>query len=63
MTQKRLDDLMQMSNDKTLTISDLGEICGALLESSSRHSKDLKIKINHFDPFNFLDYLDKKCTQ
>ena len=49
MTQKRLDDLMQMSNDKTLTISDLGEICGSLLESSSRHSKDLKIKINHLE--------------
>ena len=49
MTQKRLDDLMQMSNDKTLTISDLGEICGALLESSSRHSKDLKIKITHLE--------------
>ena len=49
MTQKRLDDLMQMSNDKTLTISDLGEICGALLESSSRHSKDLKNKINHLE--------------
>ena len=49
MTQTKLDDLMQKSIDKTLTISDLGEICGALLESSSRHSKDLKIKINHLE--------------
>jgi hypothetical protein len=49
MTQTKLDDLMQKSVDKTLTISDLGEICGALLESFSRHSKDLKIKINHLE--------------
>ena len=49
MTQKRLDDLLQKTTDQSLSISDLGEICGALLESSSRHSKDLKNKMNHLE--------------
>ena len=49
MTQKRLDDLMQKSEQQSLSISDIGEICGALLESSSRHSRDLKNKINSLE--------------
>jgi cell division protein FtsB len=49
MTQKRLDDLMQKSEQQSLSISDIGEICGALLESSSRHSRDLKNKLNSLE--------------
>jgi len=49
MTQKRLDDLLSKCGDQSLTISDIGEICGSLLESSSRHFKDLKSKINHLE--------------
>ena len=49
MTQKRLDESMQKSEQQSLSISDIGEICGALLESSSRHSRDLKTKINSLE--------------
>lgn len=42
MTQNRLNDLNEKIEKETITISELAEICSASLESSSRHSKDIK---------------------
>lgn len=42
MTQNRLKDLNEKIEKETISISELAEICSAALESSSRHSKDIK---------------------
>ena len=46
MKQSRLDELMLKAKENKIEISELAEICGALLESTSRHSKDIKAKIS-----------------
>lgn len=42
MTQNRLNDLNEKIEKETITMSELAEICSSSLESSSRHSKDIK---------------------
>lgn len=49
MKQTRLDELMLKCSKNELTINELGEICGALLQSFSRHSNDIKQKIFDID--------------
>jgi|APGre2960657404_1045060.scaffolds.fasta_scaffold79509_1 hypothetical protein len=42
MTQNRLNDLNEKIEKETISLSELAEICSSALESSSRHSKDIK---------------------
>ncbi len=45
MTLSRLDLLMEKAAKKEIDINELAEICGAILQSTSRHSKEIKTKI------------------
>lgn len=45
MTQNRLDELMDKAASKEIDMNELAEICGALLQSTSRHSKEIKNKL------------------
>lgn len=45
MTQNRLDELMDKAVSKEIDMNELAEICGALLQSTSRHSKEIKNKL------------------
>jgi len=49
MTQNRLDELMEKVARKEIDLNDLAEICGAVLQSTSRHSKDIKNKLSTLD--------------
>ncbi len=49
MTQTQLDKLMELAEKGEISISDIGKICGALLESNSRHFKDIKSQMKSFD--------------
>jgi phage shock protein A len=46
MTQNRLDELMEKVARKEIDLNDLAEICGAVLQSTSRHSKDIKNRLS-----------------
>lgn len=46
MTQNRLDELMEKVASKEIDINDLAEICGAILQSNSKHSKDIKNRLS-----------------
>jgi hypothetical protein len=45
MTQARLDELIAKANNKEIEINEMAQICGAILESISRHSKDIKSRL------------------
>ena len=49
MTQVQLDKLMELAENGEISISDIGKICGALLESNSRHFKDIKSKMKSLE--------------
>lgn len=49
MKQSRLDELMKKAENENLTISELGEICGSILSSLSRHSNDIKSKLKDLE--------------
>lgn len=49
MTQNRLNDLNEKIEKETITLSELAEICSASLESSSRHSKDIKSLLKNIE--------------
>ena len=42
MTQSRLNDLLEKASKDIITISEVAEICGAALQSNSKHAKDIK---------------------
>lgn len=54
MKQSRLDQLLEKANNNEISIAELTEICAATLQSVSRHSNDIK---------NKLDSLEKKIAQ
>lgn len=49
MTQTRLNELMKKVSENSINLNDLAEICGSLLESNSRHSKEIKTKIKELE--------------
>ena len=49
MTQVQLDKLRELAENGEISISDIGKICGALLESNSRHFKDIKSKMKSLE--------------
>ena len=61
MTQTRLDQLMEKAANKTIELSEVAEICGAFLESNSRHSKDIKSKMKVIE--EKLAYIEEKLDE
>ena len=56
MTQNRLNDLNEKIEKETISLSELAEICSSALESSSRHSKDIKNALKNIeDKLNALE--------
>jgi hypothetical protein len=45
MTQARLDELIAKANNSEIEVNEVAQICGAILESVSRHSKDIKSRL------------------
>ena len=46
MKQIRLDELNEKIKSSEITLAEAAEIASASLESSSRHSKDIKLKLS-----------------
>lgn len=57
MKQSRLDELMTKEN---LSTAELGEICGSILQSLSRHSNDIKNKLKELE--KRIDKIENKMT-
>ena len=49
MTQNRLNDLNEKIEKETISLVEVAEICSATLESSSKHSKDIKNMLKSFE--------------
>lgn len=49
MTQARLSELMSKAQESKIEINELAEICGAILESVSRHSKEIKTRLKNLE--------------
>ena len=49
MTQARLSELMSKAQESKIEINELAEICGAILESVSRHSKEIKSRLKNLE--------------
>ena len=60
MTQSRLNDLLDKSKQDIITISEVAEICGATLQSNSKHAKDIKDLLNKINMK--LDNLEQKIN-
>ena len=60
MTQSRLNDLLEKANKDIITISEVAEICGATLQSNSKHAKDIKDLLNKINIK--LDSLEQKIN-
>lgn len=60
MTQTRLNELLDKANKNTITLGEVAEICGAALQSNSKHAKDIKDHLNKLN--NRLDSLEHKIN-
>jgi uncharacterized FlaG/YvyC family protein len=60
MTQTRLNDLLEKAKQDVITISEVAEICGAALQSNSKHAKDIKDLLHKLN--NRLDILEQKIN-
>lgn len=49
MKQSRLDELMVKASSNEINMSELAEICGETLKSTSRHSNDIKNKLSDIE--------------
>ena len=49
MTQHRLDELMDKAKNSSVSREEIAEICGSILESTSRHSKEIKTRLNQIE--------------
>jgi hypothetical protein len=49
MTQAQLDKIMELAENGEISITEIGKICGALLESNSRHFKEIKSKMKSLE--------------
>ena len=61
MTQNRLNDLNEKIEKETISLNEVAEICSAALESSSKHSKDIKNMLKSFE--EKLCSLEKKIQE
>jgi ABC-type transporter Mla subunit MlaD len=60
MTQTRLNELLEKANDDLITLSQVAEICGAALQSNSKHAKDIKDLLTKLN--NRLDNIEQKIN-
>jgi hypothetical protein len=60
MTQTRLNDLLEKAKQDVISISEVAEICGATLQSNSKHAKDIKDLLHKLN--NRLDILEQKIN-
>ena len=60
MTQTRLNDLLEKASKDIITISEVAEICGATLQSNSKHAKDIKDILTKLN--NRLDTIEQKIN-
>ena len=60
MTQSRLDSLLEKANNNDITLSETTEIVGSILQSNSRHSKDIKDLLNKI--FTKLETIEQKVN-
>lgn len=60
MTQTRLNDLLDKAKSETIILSEVAEICGATLQSNSKHAKDIKDLLTKLN--NRLDTLEQKIN-
>lgn len=60
MTQTRLNDLLEKAKQDVITISEVAEICGATLQSNSKHAKDIKDLLHKLN--NRLDIIEQKIN-
>jgi len=60
MTQSRLDLLIEKANNEEITLSEVTEIVGSILQSNSRHSKDIKDLLTKI--INKLDSIEQKVN-
>ena len=61
MTQTRLDQLMEKVSDKTIEMHEIAEICGAILESNSRRSKDISNRMKIIE--EKMAYIEEKLDE
>ena len=61
MTQNRLNELNEKIQKETISICEVAEICSASLESSSRHSKDIKNILKSIE--DKLAYIEEKIQE
>jgi len=60
MTQSRLDSLLEKANNNEITLSEVTEIVGSVLQSNSKHSKDIKELLTRV--INKLDAIEQKVN-
>ena len=60
MTQTRLNDLLDKAKNNEITLGEVAEICGATLQSNSKHAKDIKDLLTKIN--NRLDTLEQKIN-
>ncbi|MEY4572480.1 MAG: hypothetical protein RLZ10_1720 [Bacteroidota bacterium] len=60
MTQSRLDSLLEKANNNEITLSEVTEIVGSVLQSNSKHSKDIKELLTRV--INKLEAIEQKVN-
>ena len=60
MTQTRLNDLLDKAKNDLISLNEVAEICGATLQSNSKHAKDIKDLLTKMN--NRLDTIEQKIN-
>lgn len=60
MTQSRLNDLLDKAKNNEITLSEVAEICGATLQSNSKHAKEIKDLLNKIN--TRIDNIEQKIN-
>jgi hypothetical protein len=60
MTQSRLDSLLEKANNNEISLSEVTEIVGSVLQSNSKHSKDIKELLTRV--INKLEAIEQKVN-
>ncbi len=60
MTQSRLDSLLEKAKNNEISLSEVTEIVGSVLQSNSKHSKDIKELLTRV--INKLEAIEQKVN-
>ena len=60
MTQSRLDSLLEKANNNEISLSEVTEIVGSVLQSNSKHSKDIEELLTRV--INKLEAIEQKVN-